>query len=197
MCGNRIALTTNCSGMGTPEVALGMLCAWLKTQEVPDIIAHSYSASDVDPLCQQMLLAHGASFGPQHVFGDMLHQLPAQWVEAWRCQLQYFRDIISKHIDGRRATHGFRKADRVDLIDGYGTRFLRSLRWFVTTRKADCDYSNMCWVGAVRWHGATVWSPAPGPVPGPPRGLPPTVLLGGLLLSGLLLSGRLVAEFVS
>ena len=108
--------------------------------------------------------------------------------------LQYFQDIISKHIEGRRATHGFRKADRVDLIDGYGTRFLRSLRWFVTTRKADCDYSNMCWVGAVRWHGATVWSPAPGPVPGPPRGLPPTVLLGGLLLSGLLLSGRLVAE---
>ena len=150
MCGNPIALTTNCSGMGTPEVALGMLCAWLKTQAVPDIIAHSYSASDVDPLCQQMLLAHGASFGPQHVFGDMLHQLPAQWVQAWRVTLQNYRDSISKRIeatsgthDFRRAArvelidqygnrHDFRRAARVELIDQYGNRFLRSLRWFVT-----------------------------------------------------------------
>ena len=88
----------------------------------------------------------------------MLHQLPAQWREAWKCQLHYYRDIISKRIEGRSATHGFGKADRVELIDLYGMQFLRSLRWFVTTRKADCDYSNMCWVGAVRWHGATVWN---------------------------------------
>ena len=139
-----VNITTNFSGMGTPEVALHMLRLWALSLGINDPcgIFIAYSASDWDDLCREMLSAYGHGIGPLHLFGDLMDVLPREWVGAWTIQLKFLRQKISGMVS--KVPPDRRKAMRASLVEKYGEHFLKSALSKMKSRLFDVNAMFWC-----------------------------------------------------
>lgn len=73
-----IVMTTTFSGVGSAEIAAGMLCKALRDEGLvePGFDLHVHSVCDKDPMCRQVLMRHDPTTAPNHVFADVSDFLP-------------------------------------------------------------------------------------------------------------------------
>ena len=89
-----LAVVTDYSGMGTPEVCLGFIHDALQRRFLPgqqDLILQR--ASDKDVYCRLILQAHAGSLAPNCVFGDLQE----------RCPEELFRQCQQMLLERRKA----------------------------------------------------------------------------------------------
>eukprot|EP00969_Alexandrium_andersonii_P244233 10791496-Alexandrium_andersonii.AAC.1 len=72
----RPVLTTSYSGVGTMEAAMAQVVEAASDREFDGTGVTLYSASEINPTCRSILLAHGPSSKPLHVFGNILDRVP-------------------------------------------------------------------------------------------------------------------------
>ena len=68
-----LLLSTTFSGLGSAELAAGMLLESLRDEGIvkPDFELQVYSACDKDPMCRAVLAQHDPATAPHHIFADV------------------------------------------------------------------------------------------------------------------------------
>lgn len=107
--GRKVILTTHYSGMGTAEIAAGMLedaamggSRKLMGGSSQTSAICTYAASDIATFPQKVLVSHRGPWAPRHVFGDTCFPVPVGIRGKWLRMLSALRTKIDADCEAQR-----------------------------------------------------------------------------------------------
>lgn len=124
-----IFLTTHYSGMGTAEMAIGLLETGVFGYETEadmgstSRLVHVHAASEVSLRGQDVLCGHRGPWAPRHVFGDVCFPAPVAMQQKWKRMLATARSKVTSACDRTHAS----AAQRADMVSQAGTRFVQTV----------------------------------------------------------------------
>ena len=124
----KVFLTTHYSGMGTAEMAAGLVESGVFGHD-PEMTAAAgsgslfsvHAANECAPHAQEVLVAHRGAWAPRHVFGNLCFPVPVDLQEKWRRMLKAARRKVDETCEEGQCS----STQRARMVERAGEHFVR------------------------------------------------------------------------